>query len=208
MRRRARFAVGLTAAACLLLGVSGSAGANRLSLSNQSIRWTWVEFSSNNAGIDIRCAVTLEGSFHSRTFTKVRGALVGFINRASVRPSCAGGWGDMRFLSETLPWHIRYRSFAGTLPRITAVTIDVVGFSWNYPGIGRGPCLYRSTAESPAGFILNRAETGAISSISADPTTAVPRFSGEITCNETINYSGSGAVSVTGTSTAISVSLI
>jgi hypothetical protein len=197
----------MAAAACLLLALSGSAGANRLSVNSQSMRWTFTEFSSNNAGINIRCAVTLEGSFHSRTIAKVRGALIGSINRASVRSGCAGEWGDMVFLAESLPWHLRYRSFAGTLPRITSVSTDIVGFAWSYPGLGRGPCLYRSTAERPAGFILNLGAEGGARSVTADPTTPVPLVSG-LLCAETINYAGTGAVTQVGSTSAVSVTLI
>jgi hypothetical protein len=207
MRQRMRFAVGLTAAACLLLAVAGSASANRLSLSNQSIRWTFLEYTSVNGGIRISCELTLEGSFHSRTFAKVRGALIGYINRASVRPGCRGEWGDMVFLSETLPWHVRYASFSGTLPRITSASVDIANWAWNYRGLSE-VCLYRSTSERPARWILNRGESGAVTSIRADETIAVPFFSGGPFCARSINYSGTGSVSLTGTTNAITVTLI
>lgn len=208
MRHRTRFAVGMVAAGFLLLALVGHASANRLSLSNQNIRWSFVEYSSTNAGITISCELTLEGSFHSRTITKVRGALVGFINRASVRPGCRGEWGDMRFLTETLPWHTRYVGFAGTLPNITSITLDVIGYSWSYPGLGMGPCLYRSTVEGPARWILARESRGAVTSVRADESIAVPLARGEGLCASSINYRGVGTVSLAGTTNAISITLI
>jgi len=208
MRDRIRFVLALCAASCLLLALGGTAGARNLSLSNQSIRWAFPEYSSTNAGITISCEVTLEGSFHTRTFAKVAGSLIGFITRAVVRPGCRGGWGDMRFLTETLPWHLRYASFSGTLPRVTSVTVDLVNWAWNYPGLG-ATCLYRSTAAEPARWIMNReTTTGTITSVRADESIAVPFFSGELACASSINYRGTGSMTLLGTSNAISVTLI
>jgi hypothetical protein len=194
--------------ACALLAATGLASASRLSVSNRNIRWTFARYTSNNAGIEISCELTLEGSFHSNTITKVRGTLIGHMNRTSVRSGCSGGWGDMRFLNESLPWHITYQSFSGSLPSITAVTVDVIGFSWNYRGLGGGTCLYRSTTAGPARWILNREAGGLITGVRADETIAVPFAGGEITCAESINYRGLGRVSLTGTTTAIRVTLI
>lgn len=206
MRRRVRFALGIALGGCLLLALSGSAGANRLSVSNQSMRWVFTAFSSNNAGIEIVCPLTLETTFHSRTFTKTSGSLIGYMTRATVATPCGGGWGDMAFLSETLPWHVRYVSFTGTLPNITSVRVNIIGFSWSYPGLGRGPCLYRSTEAGPAPFILNLS-AGRVTSVTAAPA-AVPLANAGLLCAETISYSGSGTVSLTGTTNPISISLI
>lgn len=208
MRYSTRLALAVLAAGCMLLALSGAAGANRLSLTNQSIRWTFAEYSDTNAGIRISCEVTLEGSLHSASFAKVSGALIGYVNRASVRSPCRGEWGDMHFLTETLPWHMRYHAFAGTLPAITSATVDLVGWAWNYPGLGMGPCLYRSTPENPARWILGRERNGAITSVTADSTIAVRLFSGELSCASTINYEGTGSMTVAGSSTLVTLTLI
>lgn len=207
MRHRVRFVLAAIAAGCLLLAVGGPAGAGRLSLSNQSIRWTFAEYANRNGEITISCELTLEGSFHSRTFAKVREALLGSITRATVRTPCRGGWGDMRFLSETLPWHLRYAAFTGTLPRIASVAVDVTNWAWSYPGLS-GDCLYRSTVEAPARWIMNREAGGGITSVRADESIAVPRFAGGILCAPSINYSGTGRMTLQGTANAVSVTLI
>jgi hypothetical protein len=207
VRNGTRFAIGMIAAAYVLLALSGSATANRLSLSNRNIRWMYTEYTStNNAGVSISCAVTFEGSFHSATLAKVRGALIGHLTRVTSRSGCSGG-GDIVFLAETLPWHLRYASFAGTLPNISSISVDVIGFAWRYPGFG-GTCLYRSTAEGPARFILNRGPEGGVRTVTADPTVGVPFVSGEFICPETINYRGTGTMSLLGTTNTITVTLI
>ena len=114
----------------------------------------------------------------------------------------------MRFLTETLPWHITYHAFAGTLPAITSATVDVVGWSWNYPGTGMQPCLYKSTTAGPARWILERERGGAITAVRADETITVPLFSGEVTCASTINYRGTGSMTVAGSSTLVTLTLI
>lgn len=209
MRHRRGLMLGLFAVVGLLAALGGQATANRLSLSNQSFRIMYREYSSNNGAVEIICSLTLEGSFHSRTLAKVRGGLIGYVTRAGTTHPCSGGYGDMTFLSETLPWHVHYLSFTGTLPRISAVTIDVVGWSWDYPEIGGvGVCLYRSTEAGPARFILNREAGGVVTSVGADPGITVPKFRGGILCAETINYRGTGSLSLLGTTTPIRITLI
>lgn len=81
----------------------------------------------------MRCQITLEGSFHSRTIVKSVGTLIGYITAArSKNESCTGGrmWlynGTERLgvttLETSLPWHVTYEGFAGTLPNITSLRI-------------------------------------------------------------------------------------
>lgn len=110
----------------LALAVSSSA-ARRFATSEGGflIRWTPLLFQAGTGENVFRlsCPVTLEGSFHSRTLSKVCGQLVGYITRAQIGPaeSCLGG--SMRARTETLPWHIAYSRFFGILPRITDVFI-------------------------------------------------------------------------------------
>jgi hypothetical protein len=84
--------------------------------------------------------MTLEGSFHSRTMTKTAGALVGYITRATIKRPCTGGtvWahnGETNevlggTVSNTLPWHVRYNSFTGTLPNITAIAYELINVGY------------------------------------------------------------------------------
>jgi hypothetical protein len=74
----------------------------------------------------VRCPVTLEGSYHSRTISKVAESLLGYIMRALLASSqCTGGSGSV--FATTLPWHVRYYSFNGTLPLILTIRTRIVG---------------------------------------------------------------------------------
>ncbi len=147
-------------AATLLLGLAvGSASATRLAVSNQGIRVVFLltepngggplEF-ANNVGLPtVRCPLTLEGTLHSRTITKTSGSLIGYITRA-IFGTCLGG--AMTTFAESLPWHMRYQSFTGTLPNITAVTVQIIGFRYSLTPTGGPTCNGRSTAAQPATF--------------------------------------------------------
>lgn len=141
----------------------------------------------------IECEVTLRGTLHSRTFQKVAGSLIGYWTAANI-PRCPRGGGTV--LRETLPWHIRYRGFAGVLPNITAAAADAtaVAKKWREATIG-ATCLSLSTASSPAIFSLNREAGGRITSATV---------SGSVPCSGAINVTGS----FSGTSSTISAMTI
>ena len=65
---------GLIAAVVLSTAVQ-SASAARLSVSDRQIAAVWNTFEIRGTHSNIDCHVTLEGSLHSSTFAKVRGAL-------------------------------------------------------------------------------------------------------------------------------------
>ncbi len=124
--------LGLTAlmAAIMLSSAIANASARSLSVSEQSFRATWASLELSYNGATIRCRVTLEGSFHSRTIAKVTRSLIGAITRATFGHPCTGGeyWADNGTEAEPLgtapnklPWHLTYESFTGTLPAISAV---------------------------------------------------------------------------------------
>ncbi len=149
MHRRTKLVLAALAAALALGAATGAAQARRFEFSNQLFRITWRELIYNGGGQEIRCPVTYEGSFHSRTISKVSGGLVGFIYNAQIG-TCSGG--SERYLTETLPWHVQYNAFRGTLPNITDVKVSVIGLSWRVNGIaafGPGGCLFRSTQAAP-----------------------------------------------------------
>jgi hypothetical protein len=138
-----------TIGATLLLGsLVGSASARTLSLGNtsQTLREAFRTVTFNGVFGDIRCAVTLEGSLHSRTIAKVTTTLIGYITSATLG-IC--GEGTATILRETLPWHVHYSGFTGTLPNITSIRIAVDGASFRI----REPfatCLATSTHERPS----------------------------------------------------------
>ncbi len=149
-------------AATLLLGLAvGSASATRLAVSNQGIRVVFLLTEangggpfemSNNVGLPtVRCALTLEGTLHSRTITKTSGLLIGYITRAAFDGThCLGGSATVD--STSLPWHVRYQSFTGVLPAITAVTVQIIGFKYSFTPTGGPTCNTRSTAAQPFTF--------------------------------------------------------
>jgi hypothetical protein len=148
-----------TIGATVLLGaLVGSASARTLSTSSTTLRSAFRTVTFNGAFGSIRCPVTLEGSLHSRTITKLRGSLIGYITRADLG-ACETGRATI--LRETLPWHARYESFSGTLPNITRITIHVIGSSFRIQEPFAG-CLARSTVESPAIGVFEREAGGAL----------------------------------------------
>jgi hypothetical protein len=198
--------VALSATLTLALAV-GSASANRLSYSSQLFRiiWTSLTFSESGGNFPISCPVTLEGSFHSRTMAKVTEALVAYINRAIVNnPGCTEG--QATILSETLPWHVTFQGFSGTLPAITGVRHYLIGAAFQIePGLGIR-CLARSTATSPAAGDATREAGGNITSLTPDSSLPIPVTG--TACPSAGIFSGSGGVFVQGTRERVRLNLI
>lgn len=197
MRNRTRAAFMTLIASLALASAVGSASAARLSYSNQAFRiiWTSLTFSESGGNFPITCPVTLEGSFHARTFAKVRDALSGFITRAVVNNAgCTEG--QAVILGETLPWHVTYQSFSGTLPSIIGVRYNLIGAAFQVePGLGI-VCLARSTAAAPAAGEAAREAGGSITSLSPDPSLAIPVTG--TNCPSAGVFSGAGEVFVLG----------
>lgn len=190
--------------ACALLMLVGSASARILEISNQGIREVIENFTIRGGGLTIVCPITLEGSFHSRTLAKTAGLLVGFITRAAFRTPCEGL--TIRPLTETLPWHIQYRSFSGTLPLIERVRFSIVGFAFLINLLGTS-CLYRTTAEAPlgTGFLLE--EEGTIRRINIEELVRI-RLSSGIACPSEMTASGEGRLTLLGNNEPVRIVLI
>ena len=137
MRTYLKLAITALVASAALAALVGSASAGRLSISNQNIRVVWSSLEFKSSGVEVRCRVTIEGSFHTRTIAKVRGSLIGYLTKAIVARPCTGGtaWAHSGEANEVLggsftnnlPWHITYEDFAGTLPNITSLRILLSG---------------------------------------------------------------------------------
>jgi hypothetical protein len=151
-------AVGATV---LLSALVSTASARTLSTSSQTLRSTFRRVRFELPFGDTICEVTLEGSLHSRTIAKSGGSLIGYITRADLGPCSSGA---ATILRETLPWHVRYKSFAGTLPNITSMRIDVINSSFRVREPFGVTCLARSTATEPAIGTFNREIGGALTS--------------------------------------------
>jgi hypothetical protein len=124
MRQHAKLLLAAVVATALMALAVGSAAARQLEVNEERYRITWrtLEFKEGVFGIAVRCPVTLEGSFHSRTITKNLGSLIGYVTRAIVKEnSCQNGRGIPA--TETLPWHVTYEGFTGTLPEITNLIV-------------------------------------------------------------------------------------
>jgi len=154
MRTRTALVAAALAAALVMGLAAGSASANKLSFSNRNFRITWatILFFTEGGNINPRasCPVTLEGSFHSATIRKVPGELIGYITRAivnGVMPPCTEG--TSAFLPASLPWHVTYEGFSGTLPRISEIEIAIhdVAVEIREP-VFRLACLYRDVEEA------------------------------------------------------------
>jgi len=140
-------------AAVLLGTLVSSAGARNFSISNQSLRVSYREVTFLGGATESRCQVTLEGSLHRATMPKVSGSLIGYITSAILGP-CATGTATI--LRETLPWHIRYHGFTGTLPDITLIRTHVIDLAWRFREVFGANCLIRSTAAEPVTATFHR----------------------------------------------------
>jgi hypothetical protein len=179
MRTRTKLLLaGLTAALAFGAFLSTSS-ANRLAFSGRTWRATFNKIQFIGFAT-VECHVTIEGSFHSRTISKVLEALVGYVSRLTVdETKCTGG--SVRALTETLPWRISYGGFEGTLPIITGIDIRVIGaaFLVQVAGIAPATCLYTSSTASPMKSIMNRnTATGVAESLRIDESAGIPFTSG------------------------------
>lgn len=212
MRHTAQLlATAIAATTILALAVTG-ATAGRLSVTNKQFRavWSSLELTNNVTSGTTKCPVTLEGSFHSATIRKVARALIGYITRAFVSNTvCTGGRATIN--QETLPWHLTYESFSGTLPEIRSVTFLLIRASFILnPNEGNG-CRATTTLENPAADIASIGANGQITGIRADETRGIPLVNGPggVFCGlGTGRFSGTGAVTQLGTSTPVSIRLI
>jgi hypothetical protein len=137
MRIYLKLAITALVATAALAALVSTATARNLSISEQSFRVTYSSLEFTSSAATIRCAVTLEGSFHTRTIVKSVGALLGYLTRATVRRPCTGGtaWAHSGETNEALgttvannlPWHIQYGGFAGTLPNISSLRLVLPG---------------------------------------------------------------------------------
>jgi hypothetical protein len=155
-------ALAVVGAVVLLGSLATAASARNLSVSNLRLRATFASAELSGLFGTTGCALTAEGSFHTRTIAKVVSRLVGYVTSASLGP-CRNG--SATLLTETLPWHVQYGSFSGSLPNISGVTGKVVNVSFRIRETGGITCLFRSTTAEPATTTLSREAGGAATSV-------------------------------------------
>jgi hypothetical protein len=148
MRRNLVVSVLTVAVVMALTASTGSA--RRIFLSNQRYLAIWTIWETWIGSDRVTCPLTLEGSFHSATLSKVSGNLVGYVTKAQVG-ACTGG--NTRAETASLPWHVQYESFAGTLPNITSLRLGLINFTWEME-IGGLFCRAKTTQREPLFFML------------------------------------------------------
>jgi hypothetical protein len=210
----------LTATLVMGLAVS-SATAGRLSTSNTRFRVTWnqLRLGDEAGGLAQTCRVTLEGSFHSATIRKIAGTLIGAITKGIVDSNNCRGTNEPHRLTiqqETLPWHLTYESFSGTLPNITAIQFLLrrydFAISANIIGITIF-CLYLDFGRAEENLVLNAPRNGATGALST-VTEPAGRHSGLLIglpaelCPRFFTTTGTGEIFLLGNTTRISVTLI
>jgi hypothetical protein len=189
MRNRSKLLLaGLTVALAFGAFVS-AAPARRIALSGRQWRAQYNKLRFIGM-VPIECHVTLEGSFHSRTISKVLEALIGYVSRVTVDETrCTGG--SARILPESLPWHERYNGFSGILPQITKIHIRIVGAGiiLQTPTVR---CQIVSSAASPLKDWINIVTaTGVAESLRDDETGEIPDTSGsELLCGRSDRVEG------------------
>lgn len=211
MHARSKLALAGLAAALLMSLAVGSAGANRLSLSSNTFRAVYTPlrfFGEGGIEAEVRCPVTLEGSFHSTTIVKTPGVLVGAVTKASVgaKSTCTGGAATI--LAATLPWHVTYLGFTGILPRIGGVILGLARTAFLVEiGLGTS-CLYEEQGTARADGTANVESNGAITGLTADNAIRLRLVRGTFGCPSEGGFEGTGTTTVAGSSTRITIRLI
>jgi hypothetical protein len=206
MRRIARPSLaGCAVVLLLLLLVAHDAAANKLWMTGGSqFRITWAPLRISTPLLEsVRCSISLEGSFHSTTMRKVNKSLVGLVTRFT-SAACSGG--TTTVLNATLPWHLQYEGFTGTLPNITALNLRLVGLSLGVTASGTA-CLFRASESGPMRLIVNRNTSNSqVSSVRVDEFSRLPVISG--TCSEPTPSASGGGMTIGNTTSTYTYSLL
>jgi hypothetical protein len=175
-------------AAVLLGALVSSASARNLSVSSQTNTVLWRRMDFGGGFGTVECEVKVSGSFHSRSIAKVV-TLVGYITEGTIL-RCARGGATVNQAS--LPWHRRYRSFAGTLPNITGAseTITGVEFTIREPTFGITCTVARATSSTIGTATVS---SGTITRADVSGTSRCGSFEGTLSGSETNATNGAGA---------------
>jgi hypothetical protein len=195
--------------ALLLASAVTAASARNLSVSSQNFRAVWTNLETTNEIGEpaVRCSVTLEGSFHSRTLPKVARLLIGAVTRFNIA-ACTNG----RLTPGTqVPLaHLTYESFTGTLPDISRIgfLLSRIALLMEVPGFCNG--VYGSLGADNISLTATREGGGGISSLAPVPGrngwTLTATLSGF--CPGRIGVVGTGTLTVLNGTSRITVRLI
>jgi hypothetical protein len=223
MRTSPKLVLTALTAALVLASAISTASARNLSTTSQTFRATWSSLEFAASASTIRCRLTLEGTFHTRTIAKVRGSLIGLINRAIFVRPCTGGeaWIDngtevepLGTAPNKLPFHLTYEGFRGTLPNIDQIRLLLrnpsLVFQTSFIGITcRG--RYGRPEDNIIYNVSRNAPTGELGTLAAEPS--ANRFSlaeglvnGGI-CPTSLSFLGTGNVD-NGAGSRVTITLI
>lgn len=176
-------------AALTLVLVAGTASANEISLTGNTFRFVWSPLKMDVSGspVDVECSVTLAGSFHAGTISKVRGTQIGNVTSAPTPTGCLQG----TFVFLQLPWRILYEGFAGALPNISSFTVEFIGAGIRYDEPGVGPLCLGATTTSvvlSADLALSGGRVVSARMDEADPISLSEGFG----CGPQVRFIGTG----------------
>ncbi len=171
MGKRSKLILACLATAAVLSLAAGSADARNFRISIRNIRSTWTALRFVAAGNTVTCHVTLEGSFVESTAGKTIRILLARFTRATLN-TCTGG--SATVLSATLPWHLRYHAFIGTLPFILIIQTEVIGLSFSVKPEGSLTCLAATEESHPATFNFGLERGGEVTETSFAREAEIP----------------------------------
>jgi len=154
MRTSIKLGVTALMAAMLLASALSTASARNLEITSATnFRTTWSRLEFQSSLVTVRCQVTLEGSFHSRTIPKIARLLIGSITRINVKEeSCSGGTARP---DRPPPWHLTYEGFTGRLPNIEKIRLLMQRFQFAIIAFGV-TCRYGTSTDNVTGdAVLN-----------------------------------------------------
>jgi hypothetical protein len=167
MLARSRLLLAALGALLLLSASVSTASARNLSLNETGFSVRWSAYKIVTATGTTECPVTMQGTFHRRTFTKTAGLLIGSLTHVTINDAaCTNGRARVR--TETLPWHYRYRRFSGTLPSVTEYGFDFLLWRIRIT-ISGAECEFTTSAEEPAVGSLNVGASGEARTLTLDP---------------------------------------
>lgn len=214
MTTRIRGGLVALAATSLLACLVATTSANDVSVNEQRWDKKWTNATWVTASAIIECPLTLQGSFHNRTFAKVSESLLGHITRAIVRGGAGAGectGGTVSLLTETLPWHDTYAGFSGSLPDIIRFYHRGISLSASVDPAGLLPsCLMRTTTANPLAQWMELDSDGDVSNVALGEESEIPLTGGGGLCafGGEGHMSGIGVMTRLGSSSLITVFLI
>lgn len=205
MRTRSKLLLTVVGAlVALSMSVSG-ASANSLRISDQDFLAEWESLTFGES-IQIACPVTIKGSFHRETIAKSLGALLGYVTEAIVAErecESSAGSGEATVLQDSLPWHITYGGFIGTLPALEGVNLNLHDTAFEIFNLPFGiSCLYQSGGssepETAARGIVNVESGGVATNLVAETGAEIPLNSGGFLCPGTGHFDGPASIKTPG----------